>query len=280
MLINKKLATAAVALLMSQLPLSAANAATNITIAVAANFTTPLSEIITAFTSLYSGTTVTVVSGATGDLQDTIVGLNGGPTTYDLFLAADQSHPDTLIATHAELTYDSTDFRYAHGYLELWTNTTGVNVSAGLPSTFSNLAIANPDAAPYGTAAVQVLSASPYNVTDPSTDSRITEYATIGTTFTAVNNQTKPWGFVARSQICTVVNGVQTFSGVGHYGAYVSAPAGSPTAHDYDDILQYGVKLARSGRTTAETTELNNFVDFLQNASQGGTTILKYCYTR
>ncbi|PKU22452.1 molybdate ABC transporter substrate-binding protein [Telmatospirillum siberiense] len=278
MLINKKLTVAAVALLLSQLPLSAANATTNITVAVAANFTTPLSEIITAFTSQYSGTTVTVVSGATGDLETNIINYNGSSSTYDLLLAADKSHPDDLVATHAALTYDSTDFLYAHGYLELWTNTTGVNVSSGLPSGFTTLAIAKPSAAPYGLAATEVL-ANVYGI-DYTADSRITQYSTIGTTYSAVNTGAKQMGFVARSQICTVVNGVQTFSGVSHYGSYVSGPADSTTAHDYDDILQYGVKLARSGRTADETTVLNNFVNFLLNASQGGPTILKYCYTR
>lgn len=273
MVINNKLAVAAIALAMSQLPLSAANAQTNINVSVAANFSTPLAEIITNFISdsaaLGYDYSVTVTSGSTGNLEAAII-TAGTSNTTDLFLAADVSHVTDLYSNHLSLTAGS-PFAYARGYLELWTNTTGVDVSAGLPTSFTSLAIANPTTAPYGKAAAQVLYPSPYNVIAPSTDTRITEYSDITATYNAVNNQTKPWGFVAKSQICQVINGTQTFSGVGHY-SYTSG---------YDNIIQDGIALAVSSRVSGDDrdTELTSFINYLQNSSQGGVTILKYCYT-
>lgn len=83
--------------------------------------------------------------------------LNGDPA--DLFLAADSSFPQSIVA--AGLADTPTPLPYARGTLVLWTR----NDSPLQPLTqntlrdghFTSLAIANPEHAPYGRAAVAAL---------------------------------------------------------------------------------------------------------------------------
>ncbi|RRA49733.1 molybdate ABC transporter substrate-binding protein [Acidipila sp. EB88] len=81
---------------------------------------------------------------------------NGAP--FDLFLAADMSYPQRLVA--AGLTNESRPVPYARGTLVLWARH-DAKVLRGGPLTFAvlrhpqlqSVAIANPDHAPYGRAA-------------------------------------------------------------------------------------------------------------------------------
>lgn len=85
---------------------------------------------------------------------------NGAP--FDLFLSADLSYPKRLIeGGFADAASDSTPITYAKGTLVLW-----VRKDSRLPSpsldllrdpNLKRLAIANPDRAPYGRAAVAAL---------------------------------------------------------------------------------------------------------------------------
>jgi len=276
MVINKKMVVAAIALAMTQLPLSAANAQTaNINIAVAANFATPLATIISDFEDYYAAQgytyTVTVTSGASGTLENSIISA-GTSNTYDLFLAADSAHPYDLYNNHSSLT-TAIPFTYARGYLELISvGSSSTNItSSGLPTpstlAANSVVIANPATAPYGLAASQVLS-NTYSITLP--DSRVVEDADIGTTFTDAKNGVYPYGFIAKSQICTqTTDGTQTFSITNHY-SYTSG---------YNNIIQDGVTLTNSSQTSDQATELTNFLSYLQDSTLGGSVILSYCYT-
>lgn len=83
--------------------------------------------------------------------------INGAP--FDLFLAADLSFPQKVIA--AGLAEESAPIPYARGTLVLWTRNDShfhqLSLDALRDPGLKSLAIANPDHAPYGRAAVAAL---------------------------------------------------------------------------------------------------------------------------
>jgi len=123
-------------------------------VAAAANLTDVFSEIGPSFTSK-TGIRVVFSFGATAELAKQIE--NGAP--FDVFAAADTEHIDSL--EHAGLLTPGTRAVYARGRLVLW-------LPAGSPlkigrieditaKQFDRIAIAKPDVAPYGRAAVESL---------------------------------------------------------------------------------------------------------------------------
>lgn len=142
---------AAIALLLA---LGAATLrADDVTVAVAANFAEPLTVLAADFTA-QSGHRVLASSAATGKHYAQIV--NGAP--FEVFLSADADTPQRLEAEG--LAVAGTRATYAIGRLALWSadpaRIDGTSaVLAG--DTFSHLAIANPQTAPYGAAARAVL---------------------------------------------------------------------------------------------------------------------------
>jgi molybdate transport system substrate-binding protein len=83
---------------------------------------------------------------------------NGAP--FDLFLSADLSYPKRLIDTGFADADSTTPITYAKGTLVLWTrNDSHLRPSLDLlrDPALKRLAIANPDRAPYGRAAVAAL---------------------------------------------------------------------------------------------------------------------------
>ena len=251
------------------LALQSAAFATTITIGVASNFELPLVDIIAAYNNDYPGDTVNYTSGATGTLKAAIIAGGSVSGPYDLFLAANQAAPADLVANYSSLVNGSY-FTYATGYLTLWSNVSGVNISSGLPTNFYSLygavAIADHVAAPYGTAAWNVLQASPYNITSLPNAS-VTEYSNIDTTFGAVYSATKQIGFVAKSQVCQNTSGVESFSGTSHY-VYTGSP-----------IVQSGVQIQRSSRSSAQNALLSNFLTYLRTNSNAAAVIQRYCYS-
>jgi molybdate transport system substrate-binding protein len=103
-----------------------------------------------------TGHAVKVTFGSSGNFFTQIQ--NGAP--FDLFFSADIEYPRQLEAGgQAEA---GTLHEYAQGQLVLWTRkSTGIDVSRGLrvltDSRVTNVAIANPEHAPYGRAAVAAL---------------------------------------------------------------------------------------------------------------------------
>lgn len=121
------------------------------TIAVATNFKTTMDDLQAAFEAT-STHNLQVVVGSTGKLYAQIH--HGAP--YDVFLAADKARPLKL-ATDGDGIAE-TRFTYANGRLALWGRNNEVDSKERLLSAnFNRLAIANPDLAPYGLAAQQVL---------------------------------------------------------------------------------------------------------------------------
>jgi molybdate transport system substrate-binding protein len=104
-----------------------------------------------------SGIKLVVSYGSSATLATQI--LNGDPA--DLFLAADYSFPEKVVAANLADTTDP--IPYARGILVLWARKDSP-VQPLMQNTlgdgkFASLAIANPDHAPYGRAAVAALTA-------------------------------------------------------------------------------------------------------------------------
>ncbi len=143
----------AAALLAALLGAAAPVAGDEARVAVAANFAPTLEALAPLFTEA-TGHRVLASSGSTGKLFAQIE--QGAP--FDVFLAADAEHPRLL--EERGLTVPGSRFRYARGRLVLWS--AGVQFAGDGPAVlagggFRHLAIANPELAPYGEAAMAVL---------------------------------------------------------------------------------------------------------------------------
>ncbi len=134
-----------------------------LTVAAAADLSFALPRITGAFERLTGGT-VRVVYGSSGNLYAQIQ--NGAP--FDVFLSADVNYARSLVTLH-QAEADSF-YRYAVGRLVLWApqdspldlQQFGIRILDQPEVT--RVAIANPDLAPYGRAALAVL--QHYNLYD------------------------------------------------------------------------------------------------------------------
>lgn len=129
-----------------------------ITVAAAADLTYALKEIATDFEK-QSGAHVNVSFGSSGNLSTQIA--NGAP--FDVFFSADIGYPKQL--EKDGLTEPSTMYQYAVGRIVLWVpKESKIDVSKGISSLNSadvrRIAIANPQHAPYGRAAVSALTSA------------------------------------------------------------------------------------------------------------------------
>jgi len=122
-------------------------------VAVAANFTEPAKEIAAGFKAA-TGHTAVLSFGSSGQFYAQMA--HGAP--YEVFLSADADRP--LKAEQDGLAVPGSRFTYAVGRLVLYSATPGLVDGKGAvlrSGRFAKLAIADPAAAPYGVAAVQVL---------------------------------------------------------------------------------------------------------------------------
>jgi molybdate transport system substrate-binding protein len=125
-----------------------------LTVAAAANLTDVFGEVGSAFKAK-TGIEVVFSYAATAELAQQIE--NGAP--FDLFASADTEHIDSLIAKH-NLTGDSRAV-YALGQLALWIPNGEQNGIRELKDLGAQkihfIAVAQPDLAPYGRAAVETM---------------------------------------------------------------------------------------------------------------------------
>lgn len=122
-------------------------------VAVAANFTKPMTEIAEAFTKA-TGHTAKLSFGSSGKFVSQLE--NGAP--FEIFLSADDKNPEKL--EQDGLTVAGTRFTYAIGKLVLWSTTPGTVDDKGqvlANGAFKHLALADPKLAPYGAAAIETL---------------------------------------------------------------------------------------------------------------------------
>jgi molybdate transport system substrate-binding protein len=169
----------------------AAAAETNV--AVAANFAKPAEEIAAAFAAA-TGHTIVLSFGATGALYTQIT--QAAPFT--VFLSADNKRPATAVAEG--LGVDGTVFTYAIGESVLYSPTIdltdGAAVLAG--GVFDHLSIADPNTAPYGAAATEVI--EKLGRTDALTPKLVTG-ETITQALQFIDTGNAEIGFVALSQV-------------------------------------------------------------------------------
>lgn len=128
--------------------------AEQVTVAVAANFRAAMESLEPTFAET-TGHDLVIVSGSTGQLYAQIV--NGAP--FDVLLAADHERPEKLASEGRGIP--ETLFTYAIGRLALWSadeDRIGPDSLSHLgEADFRWLAIAEPELAPYGRAAREVL---------------------------------------------------------------------------------------------------------------------------
>ena len=139
-------------MLLSGLAVGAVQA-DEVNVAVAANFTAPMNVIAAEFAK-DTGHQAKPAFGSTGKFYAQIK--NGAP--FQVLLSADDETPAKL--EKEGLTVAGSRFTYAVGTLVLWSAKPGVVDDKGevlRKGGFNKLALANPKLAPYGKAAVEVL---------------------------------------------------------------------------------------------------------------------------
>lgn len=168
--------------------------ATELKVAVAANFAQTLKEISTVFEK-DTGHKLAITQGSTGKLYAQIS--QGAP--FEVFLSADDETPEKLITEGKAIS--GTRFTYAIGRLALWSPRPDLVDEGGQvlkTDKFRFLAIANARVAPYGRAAVQVMQKLGVLA---SIEPRVVQGESITQTFQFVSTGNAQLGFVALSQI-------------------------------------------------------------------------------
>jgi molybdate transport system substrate-binding protein len=133
----------------------ASSAAQNLTVAAAADLQAAMPELVAQYQK-QTGKTVQVVYGSSGNFYQQIQ--NGAP--FDVFFSANLDYAKKLDA--AGLAEPGSLYEYATGKIVLWVPLSSkIDVSTGLKSLLDpavkKIAIANPEHAPYGQAAVAAM---------------------------------------------------------------------------------------------------------------------------
>lgn len=127
-----------------------------LTVAVAASMRHAFEEVATAFSKNHPDVTIAPTFGASGTFYAQIV----QKAPFDLLLSADTEYPDKLVADGLA----TETFPYATGQLVLWAPKTASldlakrGLEALKDPRVSKIALANPELAPYGRAAMQTMS--------------------------------------------------------------------------------------------------------------------------
>ncbi len=230
---------------------SAANAA-EIALAVAANFSAPMEKISAQFQA-QSGHKLLLSYGASGKFYTQIK--QGAP--FDVFLSADQEMPVRLAAEGDALP--ASRLNYAIGKLVLWSPQPGyVDAEGAILKTgaFKHLAFANPQTAPYGHAAMQVMQHT--GVWD-ALQERLVRAENIGQAYQFASSGNAELGFVALSQI--MQNGKPG-------GSYWLVPS-----HLHQAIVQQAILLQHGKDKPAA----QQFLEFLKSPA-AQAIILSYGY--
>ena len=174
-------------------------------VAVASNFV-GIASVLEADFERATEHELTITSGSTGKLFAQIV--HGAP--YDVFLAADRQRPRRLV--EQGYAVEGSQRTYANGRLTLMASLGDERATDASDAVtrlkqgdFDRLAIANPDLAPYGRAAQEVL--RHLGIAD-EVSSRVVRGENIGQTYALVSTGNADLGFVARAQRPTQAHSV------------------------------------------------------------------------
>lgn len=239
--------TGAAAAIVAFLTVAASADQTNV--AVAANFTEAANEIGAAFKA-ETGHEAVFSFGATGQLYTQIT----QDAPFEVFLSADNVR--TVKAVDEGFAVKGSDFTYAVGRIVLWSADAALvkGEETLRTGTFAKIAVANPETAPYGAAAVEAMKA--LGVHD-GLQARIVQGTNIAQTFQFVETGNAELGFVALSQIAA-----------GDKGSRWVVPAELHTPINQDAVL------LKKGEQSAAAKA---FLDFLKGPA-AAAIIEKYGY--
>ena len=219
----------------------------DVQVAVAANFTEPAKEIATAFEAK-TGNHVVMSFGPSGGFYSQIQ--QGAP--FEVFLSADAERPARLEAEN--LGVKGTRFVYAYGTLVLWSATPGFVDDKGAvlaKGNFQHIAIADPAAAPYGTAAVETMKKlGLYDALAP----KIVKGSSIAQAYGFVDTGSAELGFVALSQVFKANKGSRwvvptaDYTPIDQQAVLLNPGANDPAARAYIAFLKSpeAVKIIKS----------------------------------
>lgn len=168
--------------------------AENVNVAVAANFTAPMNAIAAEF-ARDTGHQALLSFGSSGKFYAQIK--NGAP--FQMFLSADDEKPALL--EKEGMAMAGSRFTYAIGTLVLWSakpdfvDDKGAVLKGG---QFNKLALANPKLAPYGAAAMEVVTSMGLM---SSLEPKFVQGENIAQTWQFVSTGNAELGFVALSQV-------------------------------------------------------------------------------
>lgn len=167
--------------------------AETVNVAVAANFTDAANEIATAFAAATDHEAV-LSFGASGQFYAQIT--QGAP--FEVFLSADDIRPAQAVTEGYGV--EGSVFTYAIGQLVLYSIEPGkvTGPETLVAGDFQQIAIANPETAPYGKAAVETMQA--LGVYD-ALQAKIVQGQNIGQTYQFVETGNAELGFVALGQV-------------------------------------------------------------------------------
>lgn len=180
-------------LILTLLSIATAHA-DEVQVAVAANFTGPM-QVIAVLFERDTGHKTSLAFGATGKFYTQIT--NGAP--FEVLLSADDETPARLLKEGRGVAGSA--FTYAIGKVVLWSADPKLIDAKGevlKKGGFKHLAIANPKTAPYGAAALQVM--SKMGVVD-SVRPLFVQGENISQTYQFAASGAAELGFVAYSQV-------------------------------------------------------------------------------
>jgi molybdate transport system substrate-binding protein len=208
--------------------------ADEVQVAVAANFTAPMKAIAADFAK-DTGHKAALSFGATGKFYAQIK--SGAP--FDVLLAADDETPLKIEKEGGAVP--GSRFTYATGKLALWSATPGLVDDKGevlKRGRFAHIAIAAPKLAPYGAAAIEVM--TKLGVW-PTLEAKTVQGESIGQAFSFVSTGNAELGFVALSQV--------------YEGGKIKRGSGwIAPANLYSPLRQDAVQLARGKDNKAATS--------------------------
>lgn len=185
--------------LLASVAVSLPSAAGEVKVAVAANFTDAAKEIGALFEKA-TGDKAVFSFGATGQLYTQIT----QEAPFEVLLSADQKTPQKAVADG--LAIKDSLFTYATGKLALFSKNKDLVKGEGTlkAGKFEKVAIANPETAPYGAAAIEVLKKlGVYDALAP----KIVQGNNIAQAYQFIDTGNAELGFVSLSQIITKDDG-------------------------------------------------------------------------
>jgi molybdate transport system substrate-binding protein len=196
---NMKLRSLIAALVLLWLGFGGSAQAAQTHVAVAANFTEPAREIAALFRQK-TGHEAILSFGASGAFLTQIT--HNAP--FEVFLSADEER--ARLAVERGFAVPESRFTYAIGKLVLWSRVFDVTDGKAALSggKFSKLAIANPNSAPYGAAAVETMKA--LGVFD-ALQGKLVRGNSISQAFQFIDTRNAELGFVALAQLHGVTAG-------------------------------------------------------------------------